>query len=135
QLLVELGTHRANLTGARATEQLVELGERSVVEAAIGAVDVDLDLLAEVLGHHPDITRGFRKRFGPERALERVVPAEACDPLLPLGLATCIRVTRTNEECRKYKQGHPIHVEYETRASAWAISRNALRNRPNVVRR
>src|SRR5690606_37413536 len=63
QLLVELGPHRADLTGTRAAKDFVELGERGVIEAAVGAVDVDLDLFAKVLGHHPDLPGGLRKRL------------------------------------------------------------------------
>ena len=41
QLLVELGANRADVARAGAAEQLVQLGERGVVERAVGLVDVD----------------------------------------------------------------------------------------------
>ena len=71
QLLVELGADRADVAGADAAEQVVELGERGVVERAVGLVDVDRDLFVEVLGADPDVARRLRERLGAKRRLER----------------------------------------------------------------
>jgi hypothetical protein len=109
ELLVEVGADRADVAGLAAAEELVELGQGGVVVAAVGLVDVDLDLFAERIGLEPDVAGRAREGLGPERALLRVVAGEVGVLLATLLLGPCVRCTRAHEECRENKQGNPLH--------------------------
>jgi hypothetical protein len=69
-------SHRADLAGLHAAEQIVELGERGVVERAVGLVDVDGRLFAEVLRADRDVAGRLLERLGAQRRLRGVVALE-----------------------------------------------------------
>ena len=129
QLLVELGADRADLAGARAAEQLVELGERRLVEAAVRLVDVDRDLFVEVLGADPDVARRLVERLGAQRRSSRRCGPEGRDALASLLRLLASREWPTRSavafsaphrrgahaECRNDEQGKPLHRTSEAR--------------------
>src|SRR5678815_4729650 len=79
QVLVELGAHGADVAAARVAPQIVELGERGLVERTVVLVDVALELLAEVLGAQPDLARRLVERIDAQRGLRGVVALEHGD--------------------------------------------------------
>jgi hypothetical protein len=85
--LVDVGVDRALLVGALAAEEVIERGERGLVERAVGLVDVGRDFLVEVLGVDPDLAAGLLERLGAERHLGDAVALEVALAMTALVLA------------------------------------------------